>query len=250
MLEPSFRASFGASKLIRYLSDLVNTDYHVAHVHFSERVGRLIDFSGSIALSEAHLRPPRQTDNANPAAQAGSSERFLRGRAAIVKNIIRCFVVPNRQGDGLDIARSPVEESTEKAQDFPPYHAFYVTQQLEMRARVNHLHGELRQLAFQGAAPLAALAALDQALGEAIATRTRQFYAVIPQLLAKRFEQIQQASQAPAGEAVSWSAAGGGFDQFCREMQTVLLAELEIRLQPVLGLTEAMNDAQKEHECS
>ena len=40
---------------------------------------------------------------------------------------------------------------------------------------------------------------------------------------------------------------GGGLDVFGKEMQEVLLAELEVRLQPVVGLIEAFSNEVKKH---
>lgn len=255
MLESSSRASFDASKLVRILSQLVATERHVTHEHFSERLGRLIDFSGSIALSEAHSGRSKSDadasgnpgDDQTPISSQSASDRFLRARAAMVKNLIKRFVPPETHASIEEVMRSPFEEITEKSQAFPPYQAFYHAQQNEMAARVNRLQSDIREIAYGCSSEIATLAALDQALGDAIAARTRKFYAVIPQLLAKRFAQLQSADQTcDENAADAWLQVGGGYDQFCREMRDVLLAELDTRLQPVLGLVETIIEAEKD----
>jgi hypothetical protein len=45
-----------------------------------------------------------------------------------------------------------------------------------------------------------------------------------------------------------WLQAGGWLAHFCQELHTVLLAELDLRLQPTLGLVEALqNEKAPEH---
>ena len=45
-----------ASRLVRFLAELVDTNTTITHKHFTERLGQLIDFSDSVALSAAHAR--------------------------------------------------------------------------------------------------------------------------------------------------------------------------------------------------
>ena len=40
-----------------------------------------------------------------------------------------------------------------------------------------------------------------------------------------------------------WLQAGGWLAEFYKDVQELLLAELDVRLQPVLGLLEALNSA-------
>jgi hypothetical protein len=46
-----------------------------------------------------------------------------------------------------------------------------------------------------------------------------------------------------------WMQPGGWLANFCRELQGVLLAELDLRLQPTVGLIEALsNEVGKRNE--
>jgi hypothetical protein len=47
-----------------------------------------------------------------------------------------------------------------------------------------------------------------------------------------------QQTDNPAG----WTQAGAWLARFCNDMQMLLLAELELRLQPTVGLIEALNN--------
>ena len=97
------------------------------------------------------------------------------------------------------------------------------------------------------------LAALDEALDRILYVRERQLLSTVPLLLEGRFEQLLKAHpQPPVGTRQADAPAlrrqpGEGLVDFHKEMQGVLLAELELRLQPTAGLIEALrNEASKQ----
>ena len=75
------------------------------------------------------------------------------------------------------------------------------------------------------------LATLDAALDQMLSARASRLWLAGPQLMARRFEQLRQGGAEPD----TW------LDDFGREMQQTQLAELEARLQPVLGLIETFS---------
>jgi len=83
--------------------------------------------------------------------------------------------------------------------------------------------------------------------------REGQLLARVPVLLQKRFlalygahqEQIAASSQPDSPAA--WIHPGGWLSCFCQNLHTVLLAEVELRLQPSAGLLEAFHQ-QKNYE--
>ena len=88
---------------------------------------------------------------------------------------------------------------------------------------------------------------LDAVLEKALSGRERDLLATVPALLARRFAQLYEAHQARLAEAQTeddpgqWMQAGGWLAAFCADLRTVLLAELELRLQPVAGLLAALD---------
>ncbi|HYS65580.1 MAG TPA: DUF3348 family protein, partial [Paraburkholderia sp.] len=66
----------------------------------------------------------------------------------------------------------------------------------------------------------------------------------VPGLLAGHFERLRKAEQAALAEADAEASAaltpGAWLDVFRKDMQSVLLAELDIRFQPVEGLLAAL----------
>jgi Protein of unknown function (DUF3348) len=76
------------------------------------------------------------------------------------------------------------------------------------------------------------LASLDRVMGTALAARERELLGLIPTLLEPHFERLRRAAQdAPARD---WQA------EFHHDMQRLLRAELELRLQPLQGLLDAL----------
>jgi hypothetical protein len=117
------------------------------------------------------------------------------------------------------------------------------------------LRGQLQQIISGRSHELAQLATLDSSMADTTADFSRRAFAGIPHLLAKRFYFLNQQYRdmrseyidlepAPANSAQSetarWLQKGEWLDCFIREMQAVLLAELELRLLPVIGLVEAL----------
>ena len=80
-----------------------------------------------------------------------------------------------------------------------------------------------------------------------LAPRERSLLATVPQLLGRRFEQLHQAHRGTlpadgADDPARWLQPGTWLTRFCHDMKAVLQAELDLRLQPVAGLLEALNE--------
>ena len=238
-------ATFGSSRLIRFLSQWELANVEVSHSHFVDRLGQLIDFSDSINLASTHRDLSSMAFEARPYSLEDSKALFLRVRSVIVQSIVKS-TTPNVASGGRALPNPNNGDEAELMMSFEPYRLFYVLQQRDMDTKIRNLRAQIRQ-EMKGASPkLAQLSALDTALGDTLFTNTRKFFSVVPKLLAKRFEYLLQAHQsAVANDQASdnpahWIAPGGWMDQFYKEIQGLLLAELEVRLQPVLGLIEAL----------
>jgi hypothetical protein len=91
------------------------------------------------------------------------------------------------------------------------------------------------------------LAELDAAFDGILSERESKLLASLPSLLEKRFKQLLKAHQlAQVGNQAAdtpdlWMKPGGWLARFCGELQVVLVAELDVRLQPAQGLLEALN---------
>ena len=90
------------------------------------------------------------------------------------------------------------------------------------------------------------LAVLDAVMERALGERERSLLANLPVLLAGHFERLRDGAEplpddgdGEGAQAVP-GAPGPWLDVFRKDMQSVLLAELDIRLQPVEGLLAAL----------
>ena len=254
--------SLNGSRLIRFLTELSVSDVEVSHKHFTEKLGRLINFSDSITLSEAYGKLSAMEFVAEEVSaefgKEAAKEEFLRVRAALVQSIIQSFV-PDVGPATVKLPFPKTDASSETLRAFEPYHRFYAAHQREIDFKVQSLHLIVRDMASGSSKELAQLAALDSALGEVLSVHIRKLFAVTPKLLGKRFgylmqeqllqeqqfqEQLSQEQlfeQQQADDPSLWVKPGGWLDKFYKEMQGMLLAELDVRLQPVLGLVEALN---------
>ncbi|MFG6414144.1 DUF3348 family protein [Roseateles sp. DC23W] len=109
-----------------------------------------------------------------------------------------------------------------------PFRLHHAQQQRAMAARVATLRDRLRPRLAEVSGELARLAQLDAVLERAMAGAERQALAGLPALLTKRAETHQ------AVDPRRWRA------RFWADLQRLLRAELDLRLQPVLGLIEPL----------
>ena len=126
-------------------------------------------------------------------------------------------------GDGVDVT-------------FPLYHQRYLDQQRRMAQGISGLRIQLRRVLTQTSAPLAQLAMLDAVMDRSLGSREQKLLASVPLLLEKRFAQLRQQDTNPTsnGQPAMW------LNLFEHDMQVTLRAELDVRLQPLLGLLDAL----------
>ena len=88
---------------------------------------------------------------------------------------------------------------------------------------------------------LARLAALDEVFEQALGGREQQGLAALPGLLTRRATALSAALPDEDGEAgdATWPPRGWR-GQLWAELQQALQAELDLRLQPLLGLLDAL----------
>ena len=245
------RTSFNSSRLVRLLADLPSKDGAESKKSFAERLGEWLDLNDAITLSgvvnaragSASDTRPRATSQAPEAVQ----EEFASVRTALVDSITTDGVF--KAGKTRIKLPTPAPGAPiEAAASYLPYRRYYLAQQREMDSSIGLLRAKVRQALATHSPVLHQLAALDGVLAKAMGERERDLLLTIPLLLEKRFNQLRQthlqalADRQQADDPELWLQPGGWLAAFCRDMQGVLLAELEVRLQPVVGLIEAFSN--------
>ncbi|MFN8848676.1 MAG: DUF3348 family protein [Inhella sp.] len=126
-----------------------------------------------------------------------------------------------------------------------PYRLHHATQQRALASRVATFRTRLRAQLSEAGPALAQLAAFDAVFDRALAEAEQQRLSGLSALLVQRGLDLQAQQPSEPGEpagADAWPPVGWRAT-FWADVQRLLRAELDLRLQPVLGLLEALNEA-------
>ncbi len=233
-----------ATRLVRLLSDLAGSEVAFAQGNFAERLGGLVDFGDSMRLSALHDKLGKLQVEPGPISVGALQAALAQVRLGLVRSVVESFVA----GAGSGRVKLPAlkrDVSLDQLAGFEPYHRFYASHQREFEVRIQTLQLQVRDALAGATSELARLAALDEALRDTLAAHVRKRLACIPPLLGKRFEALREAPSVDLAEAqvlAAWTRPGGWLNRFHEEMQALLLAELELRLLPVLGLIGAVTE--------
>lgn len=121
--------------------------------------------------------------------------------------------------------------------DFAPWRQYYLSTQRAIQAASGRLRGSLRDQVAARSPELAQLAAVDAVMEQILSPREHTLLGRVVGVLEARFTRLQQ-------EAAQAAEAGASDDTwlrvFRRELQEVLLGELDLRFQPIQALCEAL----------
>jgi len=196
----------------------------------ADGLGRWLGWTDAIPLAAAMQATPHAGKRAVPTGPvdgAGSA-------AALDRELVRMRAVLVRA----------IEDDRETAADadFPAHRRRCLALQQAMAADITALRAQARAAVARRSPALARLAALDAVLAKALGPREQALLAMMPTLLERHFDRLRQAAGATAGDEASAGTrpAGDWLGIFRQDMQRLLRAELELRLQPVQGLVEAL----------
>lgn len=236
------RRNFNSSKLVRLLGDAAPGDVEASRQDIAERLSAWVGVFDSVTLHTAH-QSIRTVDSASQAAvpskgALAAEEQVHRVRAMLVKSITRTEVEVT--GDKRSRhAAMVVEPTPEELADFAPLRQRYLDQQRNMDLMLGPLRANLREALSSASPPLRQLAVLDAVWEQMLEPHERKLLPTLPGFLERRFQQLRK--EHAQDDPATWRQPGGWLDAFGRMLQEVLLAELDARLQPVMGLVEALN---------
>lgn len=233
MNSPTLHSTQSHSRLIRFLSELALVDFEAANRDFAERLGLLLNFADSILLSDALKAPAEGIASEYEVDAQDIRATFLRSRGQMVSFIVSSCVPGNTDSR----IKWPAINTNEGTTAFDPFWKFYSAHQRDMELSVRTLRATVRDAIKDVSENLHHLVSLDVVLDDILWDHSRRFLAVVPRFLEKRFHWLQQQHGAKG-----WQLP------FSRDLQGLLLAELDIRLQPVLGLVEALNHEVNKHD--
>ena len=257
MTQRASRVGLNDSRLVRLLSDLGVSDVAFPSGNLSQRLGGRIDFKASMRLAAFHdeLRTLAFEPSPAPTSAQALKEEVLQARLSLMRTIVEGFV-PGAGPARLKLPTLAADISLDRLLEFEPYHRFYAAHQRALDARIQTLQLRVREVLTGRSAELARLAAMDAAMRDIVSPHTRTSLAVIPQLLSKRFDALVNAYRSTQATPVdreadllpeedklkAWTRPDGWLGTFCHDMQQLLLAELDLRLVPILGLVEAVDE--------
>ncbi len=263
MTRAQTRTNFHNSRLIRTLADLAVVETAAPGAVFAEKLALWVDFADAIKLCAVHnagVASPKRSESAVNVAAGEATDDAI--REAIVKEFARTranLEASIAKSCAPNAGRTPIQMPTQQPAPLPgmpladaapyePYRRFQMAHQRDMALNVRPLRGKVRAAMAQASPALRQLAELDAVLDGILMEREKKLLATVPTLLEKRFRHLRNTHEQSlvesqqADEPDAWMKPGGWLARFCHELQTVLLAELDLRLQPTAGLIEACND--------
>jgi hypothetical protein len=271
------RASLYSASLVRFLTENAMLSPARPTEQVGQKLGDWLDFRQAIALHGVLHPEPAHEPHSKPHNKAQPSpaprqiliapEALARHLDQVRDQLVESITQGAPAGSGLtriDMPAPVLDEPLDIKTAFEPYRRFVAAHQRQMESTVRSLRSRLRQQLSQRGSAGQQLAALDAAFENILAEREAVLLAKTSKLLEKRFvqalklhlqDQAKAVQEALATEAAA--AASKGVHRptsilspqpnpnpwlmpLRQTLRQALLAELDTRLQPALGLLEAI----------
>ena len=233
-MQATQRTGFSGSALAGLLARLSDTSVGYAGGSGADRLSQWFSWTDAISLASALDGEPVAAPSAAPVPIDFVRDECARVRQALTEAIENdCAPAPARPARPLP-AGDPT--AAPPPPDFAPLRRRYQTRQQAMQESIGRLRERLRER-LAGHAPR--LAALDAVMEHVLGAQERDLLAGLPARLEQRFKRLRDAAAAAADAApeqpsIAWLAV------LHDDMRALLLAELDLRFQPVNGLLEAL----------
>jgi hypothetical protein len=249
MVQALQRTAVSGPTLVRLLARLTAADVPASSQSLSDQLSQWLGWTDAIALSTALNSAPPAV--ASGARGAGSMEHeCARVRASLADAIAGDSVLaPRRRRGSAHPQNAHNAQPPEAEVNYADFRQCYLALQQAMETRIGSLRGRLRNMVAAQTSEMTRLAVVDAIMERSLGARERSLFGAVPGLLSGHFERLRQAAEAeqdaeatPPTEAGNQTAPrpGAWLDVFRKDMQSVLLAELDIRFQPVEGLLAAL----------
>lgn len=222
MAKTAQRTPVPGPAFIRLLARLAQSNLSSTGPALSDRLSEWVEWTRAVTLSKAldGRLPPAVEGPDFDAAEDAECQRI---RAALEATIVQ---EPDSSGAGR---RSVDAEGAQVTAEYTAYRERYLTVQRSMLGATSRLRGRLRDMLTRTSPELARLAEVDALMEQTLSAREHSLLAKVPVLLGVHFERLRD-----AGSDDAW------LEVFRRDMQSLLLAELDLRFQPIEGLLAAL----------
>ena len=226
-------------------------DTEASRQDWAERLSLWLGPFDAITLNAAHQSiKATAAEKLPPSRKRVSStldEEFRQVREGLVKAITTRDLSRSSDRRNGSAVLGPAQDN-ETVFDYAGYRQRYLEQQRRMEWKIDPLRIHCRQVLSQTNSTLRQLAELDAALEQALGAREKSLLSKVPALLQRRFEYLRkraddgiklaQQQDAPAQRQQS----GEWMNVFDKDFHEALRAELDFRLEPVVGLIEAFSN--------
>lgn len=251
------RTNFHSSRLLRVLADFGVVGTVESGIGFAEKLGQWLSLNDAITLRGALDAKAAGLSAAplgtNSFSRGAIGDEFTRIRTTLENSITKSTLpTPGKAVRGLP--PEIIDEPFDIATAYEPHRRYYLSQQRDMDVSVRSLRSNVREALSRASPSLKKLAYLDSALDGMLAEHESKLLSTIPSLLEKRFGQLFNAHQQALVEnnrkdnPSTWMHVGGWMARFRKDLESALLAELDLRLQPTIGLIEALNNEKSNHK--
>jgi hypothetical protein len=228
---------------IRLLARLTDVDVPQSSHGLADRLSHWIDWTRAVALSRALDGKLSAAVVDAPSFDSAMEDECARARASLASGIAD-LELPSARQRGNEHSHAD-EGGADAIVDYTFFHQRYLAMQRAMQAATGRLRGRLRDMLAQKSPDMSRLAEVDAVMELTLSPREQTLLAAVPKLLGEHFERLQQAGQdSLAGTQLSgdtpMAMPGEWLRVFRNDMQSVLLAELDVRFQPIEGLLAAL----------
>ncbi|MGC8120133.1 DUF3348 family protein [Marinobacter sp. VGCF2001] len=190
---------------------------------FGERLSRLFGLGDTMNLDAATAYRCRQNGFPQSSVIDRLTDELASTRTALIRRI-------QSLTDELNNGTEPGPEAILNA---------WLALQRKVAASSRQLRDKVRNAMKDQGHAMARLAQLDAVFDHTMAGYTSQCFAQIPRVLEQRFHSLQTPSDSSPDTGL---APDNRLHRYCEDAQNLLLAELDVRLEPVLGLLEACHN--------
>lgn len=254
MTRPLQRAHFNSSPLVRFLTENAMMELAQENEDVGQKLGDWLNFRQAIHLqsvlqADVHNADPlpAHIQRAAPISPAALAAHVDKLRAQLAESITQGAPA----GSGLARIQMPAAEWSglvDPKTAFAPYRRFHAAHQRQMEGSLRSLRAHVRWQLSKRGGQLQQLAQLDAAFENILTDREAVLMGKVIKMLEKRFVQAFKLHLKPQNETPTDTATlPNGSDPALswlmphrQALRTALLAELDTRLQPTLGLLEAL----------
>ena len=239
MQEQPARMTFSAPTLIRLLARLTDGDAPVPARSLSDQLSQWLGWTDAIALSTVLKNGAMPAAGEVASSTQDRSALFEREQREVQR--VRAALVNAIMGQGASSASpgrakrgATVPRPRDLDVDFTLHRQRYVALQHTMAQNITPLRARLRTTLASQSPEMAKLAVMDGLMERVLDARQQSLLASVPGLLSPHFERLHASQPTDVQAPDHWIGV------FRKDMNSVLLAELEIRLHPAEGLIAAL----------